>query len=56
MQDFHFHLFSCFVDGSGRTGWHEKSKPVVGGVILHDKLKYWTSRDSSIHYHQGLCS
>ncbi|XP_060083094.1 uncharacterized protein LOC132562369 [Ylistrum balloti] len=41
-------------DNSGRTGWAEKSKPVIGGVILHDKLKYWTSRDKSIHYHQGM--
>ncbi|OWF44409.1 uncharacterized protein LOC110458390 [Mizuhopecten yessoensis] len=41
-------------DNSGRTGWGEKSKPVIGGVILHDKLKYWTSKDRSIHYHQGM--
>ncbi|CAH1782170.1 unnamed protein product [Owenia fusiformis] len=42
------------VDGSGRTGWHSKSKRIVGDVILHDKLKYWTSGDRSTHYHQGM--
>ena len=26
---------------------------MIGSVILHDKLKYWTSGDKSIHYHQG---
>lgn len=41
------------VDGSGRTGWHGKSKPIVGSVILHDKLKYWQG-DRSTHYHQGM--
>ncbi|XP_069104508.1 uncharacterized protein [Argopecten irradians] len=41
-------------DNSGRNGWAEKSKPVIGNVILHDKLKYWTSQDRSIHYHQGM--
>ncbi|KAL3847271.1 hypothetical protein ACJMK2_018191 [Sinanodonta woodiana] len=44
------------VDGSGRSGWHEKCKPVIGSVILHDKLKYWTSGDRSTHYHQGMKS
>ena len=42
-----------FLGGSGRSGWGEKSKPIIGSVILHDKLKYWTSGDNSIHYHQG---
>ncbi|XP_033731003.1 uncharacterized protein LOC117320541, partial [Pecten maximus] len=41
-------------DSSGRTGWGEKSKPVIGNIILHGKLKYWTSQDRSIHYHQGM--
>ncbi|XP_053404407.1 uncharacterized protein LOC128558605 isoform X1 [Mercenaria mercenaria] len=41
------------VDGSGRTGWHSKSKPIIGSVILHDKLKYWQG-DRSTHYHQGM--
>ncbi|KAK3585651.1 hypothetical protein CHS0354_004573 [Potamilus streckersoni] len=44
------------VDGSGRSGWHEKCKPVIGSVILHDKLKYWTSEDRFTHYHQGMMS
>ncbi|XP_052104411.1 uncharacterized protein LOC127737609 [Mytilus californianus] len=42
------------VDGSGRSGWGSKTKPVIGHVILHNKLKYWTSRDQSVHYHQGM--
>ncbi|XP_060558879.1 uncharacterized protein LOC132719151 isoform X2 [Ruditapes philippinarum] len=41
------------VDGSGRTGWHSKSKQIIGSVILHDKLKYWQG-DRSTHYHQGM--
>ncbi|XP_062521668.1 uncharacterized protein LOC134196536 [Corticium candelabrum] len=28
--------------------------PVVGKLILHDKLKFWTKAGESIHYHQGL--
>ncbi|XP_064615531.1 uncharacterized protein LOC135479574 [Liolophura sinensis] len=40
--------------GSGRSGWGSKSKPLIGSVILHDKLKYWTSADTSTHYHQGM--
>ncbi|KAJ8310822.1 hypothetical protein KUTeg_012687 [Tegillarca granosa] len=40
--------------GSGRAGWSKKSKPVIGDIILHDKLKYWTSSDRSVHYHQGM--
>jgi hypothetical protein len=42
-----------FTEGSGRNGFQKKSNPVIGHVILHNKLKYWTSRDRSIHYHQG---
>ncbi|KAK3095925.1 hypothetical protein FSP39_020883 [Pinctada imbricata] len=42
------------VDGSGRSGFHGKSKSVIGDVILHDKLKYWQSSDSSVHYHRGM--
>ena len=42
-----------FSGGSGRTDWSTKSKPVVGNVILHDKLKYWQRGDHSVHYHQG---
>lgn len=41
--------------GSGRTGWSKDSKPpVVGNIILHDKLKYWKTPGGNIHYHQGL--
>ncbi|WAR27302.1 hypothetical protein MAR_013006 [Mya arenaria] len=40
--------------GYGGTGWHNKSQPVVGSVILHDKLKFWQSGDRSTHYHQGM--
>ena len=42
-----------FSDGSGRSGWNSKSKPIIGHVILHDKLKYWQTNDRSTHYHQG---
>ena len=42
-----------FTDGSGRTGLKGKSTPIIGSVILHDKLKYWQG-DRSIHYHQGM--
>ncbi|XP_056004469.1 uncharacterized protein LOC125667861 isoform X2 [Ostrea edulis] len=42
--------------GSGRSGWNTKSKPVIGDIILHDKLRYWTSNDRSVHYHQGMKS
>ncbi|XP_076096486.1 uncharacterized protein LOC143067263 [Mytilus galloprovincialis] len=42
------------VGGSGRSGWGSKTKPVIGHVILHNKLKYWTSGDQSVHYHQGM--
>lgn len=40
--------------GSGRSAGMGKSKPVIGDVILHDKLKYWTNRDRTVHYHQGM--
>ncbi|XP_061171755.1 uncharacterized protein LOC133181237 isoform X1 [Saccostrea echinata] len=40
--------------GSGRSGWGQKSKPIIGDIILHDKLKYWTSNDRTVHYHQGM--
>ncbi|GFS24463.1 poly(ADP-ribose) glycohydrolase ARH3 [Elysia marginata] len=41
------------VDGSGR-GSSSSSEAVIGNVILHDKLKYWTGGNSSNHYHQGM--
>ncbi|XP_076453534.1 uncharacterized protein LOC143288786 [Babylonia areolata] len=38
------------VDGSGRgTG---SSVPLIGNIILHDKVKFWEQR--STHYHQGM--
>ncbi|XP_067298442.1 uncharacterized protein [Pseudorasbora parva] len=37
--------------GSGRGS---SGAPVVGNVILHDKLKFWTDPRRSVHYHQGL--
>ncbi|RXN16591.1 hypothetical protein ROHU_027432 [Labeo rohita] len=41
--------------GSGRTaGSNATTPPVVGNVILHDKLKFWTDPRRSVHYHQGL--
>nr|XP_022286115.1 uncharacterized protein LOC111099060 isoform X1 [Crassostrea virginica] len=40
--------------GSGRSGGSLKNKPVIGDVILHDKLKFWTSNDRTVHYHQGM--
>ncbi|BFZ00318.1 hypothetical protein BsWGS_03357 [Bradybaena similaris] len=41
------------VDGSGR-GSSVSEKPIIGNVILHDKLKYWTGGSSDNHYHQGM--
>ncbi|KAK3737320.1 hypothetical protein RRG08_067385 [Elysia crispata] len=41
------------VDGSGR-GSSTSSSAVIGHIILHDKLKYWTGGNSSNHYHQGM--
>jgi len=45
-------------EGSGRAaGTGAKPiKPVVGSVILHDKLKFWTSGSRSTHYHQGMAA
>ncbi|XP_057186643.1 uncharacterized protein LOC130552404 isoform X1 [Triplophysa rosa] len=41
--------------GSGRTAGSSRTRaPVVGNVILHDKLKFWMNPSGSIHYHQGL--
>lgn len=41
--------------GSGRrAGSTGTTAPVVGNVILHDKLKFWTDPRGSVHYHQGL--
>uniref|UniRef100_UPI003AAF2201 uncharacterized protein n=1 Tax=Centroberyx gerrardi TaxID=166262 RepID=UPI003AAF2201 len=42
--------------GSGRTAWSSGAKrpDVVGNVILHDKLSFWTSARGSAHYHQGM--
>ncbi|KAG1939282.1 uncharacterized protein LOC120459000 [Pimephales promelas] len=39
--------------GSGRTNG-SSGDPVVGNVILHDKLKFWMDPSGSVHYHQGL--
>ncbi|XP_070538995.1 uncharacterized protein [Ptychodera flava] len=45
------------VGGAGRsTSKTSGTTPVIGRVILHDKLKYWTSPSDSIHYHQGMSS
>jgi len=45
-------------EGSGRAGGTgaKPLKPVIGNVILHDKLKYWTSGSRSTHYHQGMAA
>ncbi|XP_073697617.1 uncharacterized protein [Garra rufa] len=40
--------------GSGRTGSSTAAAPVVGNVILHDKLKFWMDPSGSVHYHRGL--
>ncbi|XP_071508875.1 uncharacterized protein [Diadema antillarum] len=40
--------------GAGRSTFSEKKKSVIGDVILHNKLKFWTKNDRSIHYHQGM--
>ncbi|XP_030636504.1 uncharacterized protein LOC115817353 [Chanos chanos] len=41
--------------GSGRTAWSSGNRPpVVGNVILHDKLQFWKLPGGSVHYHQGL--
>ncbi|XP_077988174.1 uncharacterized protein LOC144442670 [Glandiceps talaboti] len=41
-------------DGAGRSTFKTPSKPIIGRVILHDKLEYWTKSGASIHYHQGM--
>ncbi|KAL8598810.1 hypothetical protein ACOMHN_015389 [Nucella lapillus] len=38
------------VDGSGRGSGG--STPLIGNIILHDKVQFW--KDSSTHYHQGM--
>ncbi|XP_064185788.1 uncharacterized protein LOC135251868 isoform X2 [Anguilla rostrata] len=40
--------------GSGRSRSSVQRPPVVGSVILHDKLKFWKLPGGSVHYHQGL--
>ncbi|KAJ8247180.1 hypothetical protein GJAV_G00259670 [Gymnothorax javanicus] len=41
--------------GSGRTmSSLSQRPPVVGTIILHDKLKLWKLPRGSVHYHQGL--
>ncbi|XP_066562400.1 uncharacterized protein LOC136751051 isoform X2 [Amia ocellicauda] len=41
--------------GSGRTAHPNSSRPpVVGNIILHNKLKYWKEPEGSVHYHQGM--
>lgn len=39
---------------AGRSNQKDEKTPVIGSVILHDRLKYWQSNDRSIHYHQGM--
>lgn len=39
--------------GSGRSGSSAAAAPVVGNVILHDELRFWTDPRRSVHYHQG---
>lgn len=45
-------------EGSGRASGHggKPKKDVIGNVILHDKLKFWTSGSRSTHYHQGMAA
>lgn len=41
--------------GSGRTAGSSGTRaPVVGNIILHNKLKFWMDQSGSVHYHQGL--
>ncbi|XP_078614240.1 uncharacterized protein LOC144883528 isoform X2 [Branchiostoma floridae x Branchiostoma japonicum] len=41
--------------GSGRSGFStRREEPLIGNVILHDKLQYWTNRGGAVHYHQGM--
>ncbi|CAK8698537.1 unnamed protein product [Clavelina lepadiformis] len=39
--------------GSGRSHGSQ-SDPVIGKVILHDKLDAWSGRSNASHYHQGM--
>jgi len=41
-----------FSGGSGRRDKKELN-PVIGHVILHDKLEAWTEKATKSHYHQG---
>ena len=41
-----------FAGGSGRRDG-TKADPVIGSVILHDKLSAWTEKATKTHYHQG---
>ncbi|KAK0066663.1 hypothetical protein Bpfe_004095 [Biomphalaria pfeifferi] len=41
------------VDGSGR-GASSTPRPLIGNVILHDKLQYWDGSNPNNHYHQGM--
>lgn len=39
--------------GSGRTSLSQGGQaPVVGNIILHDKLKFWKRSGECVHYHQ----
>ena len=49
MSCWHLRPFCLSVDGSGRGGG--SSTPLIGNIILHDKVKFWKA--SSSHYHQG---
>ncbi|KAG9348835.1 hypothetical protein JZ751_029152 [Albula glossodonta] len=41
--------------GSGRSSVSLVQRPpVVGNIILHDKLKFWKFPGGSVHYHQGM--
>lgn len=42
------------IGGAGRSTFAGKQKSIIGDIILHDKLKYWTKKEKSVHYHQGM--
>ncbi|XP_063967308.1 uncharacterized protein LOC129279362 [Lytechinus pictus] len=42
--------------GAGRSTFSGKQKSIIGDIILHGKLQYWTKNDRSIHYHQGMAA
>ncbi|XP_011683572.2 uncharacterized protein LOC585441 isoform X1 [Strongylocentrotus purpuratus] len=44
------------VGGAGRSTFSGKQKSVIGDIILHGKLQYWTKNDRSVHYHQGMAA